>query len=115
MKFHVYEPELRVNITLGAAAGIGVVGTAVLWYYHKELELTLSDMMILTGIALMAVLLGIMGYMKKKENYTKAAELKKQRDEMDPNDFSDAGFFFGERKQEKEVMSHSPDNGDNRP
>lgn len=124
MKFHVYEPELKANITLGAAVGIGAVGTAVLWYYHKELELTLADMIMLTGIALTAVLLGIKGYIKKKENFEETAELKKQRDEMDPHDFSDTGFFFGEKKPhesvnrrqpEKEVMSHSPDNGNNRP
>jgi hypothetical protein len=61
---------------------------------QKKLGLTVPDMLMLSGAALLAVLLTVRGIFKKKENYDRSCELKKQRDEMSNEDFSDSDIFF---------------------
>lgn len=94
MIFHNYEPKMQKNPLLIGTAVIIAAAVAALWYFRESLELTVPDMLMLTGAALIIILLTIRDILKKKENFSAASELKKQRDEMECEDFSDSSIFF---------------------
>lgn len=94
MIFHDYEPKMQKNPMLTVTAAISAAAAAGLWYFREELGLSVSDMLMLSGAALLVILLTIRDFFKKKENFREASELKKQRDEMDDEDFSDNSIFF---------------------
>ena len=94
MVFHDYEPKLRKNPLLTATAVILTAGAGGLWIFREKLGLGVPDMLMLTGTALIAVLLTVRDRFRKKENFNTACELKKQREDMKNEDFSDSGIFF---------------------
>lgn len=94
MVFHNYEPKMRKNPLLTATAALLTAGAGGLWIFREKLGLSVPDMLMLTGAALIAVLLTVKDRVKKKENFNIACELKKQREEMKNEDFSDSGIFF---------------------
>ena len=78
---------------IGTAA-VSAAAAAGLWYFREQLGLSVSDMLMLSGAALLIVLLTIRDHLKKLENFRRAQKLKKQRDEMENEDFSDNSIFF---------------------
>lgn len=94
MIFHDYEPKLRKNPMLFFASAASAVCTAALWYFRERLSLTVPDMMMFTGVSLMIILLTLKNYFVKKENYSKAVELKKIRDDMSADDYSDNSIYY---------------------
>lgn len=94
MIFHDYEPKMQKNPLLSGTAVIIAAAVAGLWFFREELELTIPDLLMLSGSALIIILLTIRDILKKTENFHKASELKKQRDEMECEDFSDSSIFF---------------------
>lgn len=94
MRFHDYEPKIQKNPLLICSSAISVAAAAALWYYKDELSLSVSDLLMLSGIALFILLLTIRDILKKKENFLKASELKKQREDMADEDFSDNSIFY---------------------
>lgn len=85
---------MQKNPLLIASSVISAAAAAALWYYRTELELSVSDLLMLSGIALFILLLTVRDILKKKENFLKASELKKQREDMAHEDFSDNSIFF---------------------
>ena len=94
MIFHDYEPKMQKNPLLIITAVISAAAVAGLWYFRKQLELSVPHMIMLTGAALLVILLTVRDCFKKKENFSVASGLKKQRDEMECEDFSDSSIFF---------------------
>ncbi len=94
MVFHEYEPKMRKNPLLAVTAAIMTAGAGGLWIFREKLGLSVPDMLMLTGTALLAVLLTVRDKSRKKENFDTACELKKQREDMKNEDFSDSGIFF---------------------
>ncbi|WP_432649810.1 hypothetical protein [Huintestinicola sp.] len=94
MIFHDYEPKMQKNPMLIGTAVISAAAVAGLWYFRERLGLSVSDMLMLSGAALLVILLTIRDILQKKENFRNASELKKQRDEMECEDFSDSSIFF---------------------
>ena len=94
MVFHEYEPKMRKNPLLAVTAAIMTAGAGGLWIFREKLGLSIPDMLMLTGTALLAVLLTVRDRSRKKENFDTACELKKQREDMKNEDFSDSGIFF---------------------
>ena len=94
MIFHDYKPKMQKNPLLIGTAVISAAAVAGLWYFREQLELSVPDMLMLTGAALVVILLTIRDILKKKENFRNASALKKQRDEMECEDFSDSSIFF---------------------
>ncbi len=88
-----YEPKLRKNYFLGAASGLFTVAAAALWIFRERLMLDTRFLIMLSGIALLMILMTIVGYRRKKECYLRAEELKRRQEEMN-TDFSDSGIFF---------------------
>lgn len=94
MIFHDYKPKMQKNPLLIGTAVISAAAVAGLWYFREQLELSVPDMLMLTGAALVVILLTIRDILKKMENFRNASALKKQRDEMECEDFSDSSIFF---------------------
>lgn len=95
MKTHKqFEPKLRKNYLLGAAAVIFIIAVIVMWKYMNELSLTIPDMLIFTGLALFTALAAISQYMKKRENYKKAEELTKLQKDVGTGNYNDSSIFF---------------------
>ena len=94
MIFHDYKPKMQKNPLLIGTAVISTAAVAGLWYFREQLELSVPDMLMLTGAALVVILLTIRDILKKMENFRNASALKKQRDEMECEDFSDSSIFF---------------------
>lgn len=94
MIFHEYKPKMQKNPLLIGTAVISAAAAAGLWYFRERLELSVSDMLMLSGVALLVILLTIRDILTKKENFLEAEALKKQRDDMDNEDFSDNSIFF---------------------
>lgn len=94
MIFHDYKPKMQKNPLLIGTAVISAAFVAGLWYFREQLELSVPDMLMLTGAALVVILLTIRDILKKMENFRNASALKKQRDEMECEDFSDSSIFF---------------------
>ena len=85
---------MRKNPLLAVTAAIMTAGAGGLWIFREKLGLSVPDMLMLTGTALLAVLLTVRDKSRKKENFDTACELKKQREDMKNEDFSDSGIFF---------------------
>lgn len=94
MIFHDYKPKMQKNPMLMSTAVISAAAVSGLWYFREELELTVPDMLMLSGAALLVILLTVRDIIQKKKNFQNASELKKQRDEMECEDFSDNSIFF---------------------
>ena len=94
MVFHEYEPKMRKNPLLAVTAAIMTAGAGGLWIFREKLGLSVPDMLMLTGTALIAVLLTVRDRSRRKENFDTACKLKKQREDMKNEDFSDSGIFF---------------------
>ena len=94
MIFHDYKPKMQKNPMLIGTAVISAAAVSGLWYFRERLGLSVSDMLMLSGAALLVILLTIRDILQKKENFRNASELKKQRDEMECEDFSDSSIFF---------------------
>ncbi|MDD6992221.1 MAG: hypothetical protein PUI48_10405 [Oscillospiraceae bacterium] len=94
MIFHDYKPKMQKNPLLIGTAVISAAAVAGLWYFREQLELSVPDMLMLTGAALVVILLTIRDILKKMENFRNASALKKQRDKMECEDFSDSSIFF---------------------
>ena len=94
MVFHEYEPKMRKNPLLAVTAAIMTAGAGGLWIFREKLGLSVPDMLMLTGTALLAVLLTVRDRSRRKENFDTACKLKKQREDMKNEDFSDSGIFF---------------------
>ena len=94
MRFHDYEPKISKNPLLIGSSVISAAAAAALWYYRNDLELSVSDLLMLSGIALFICLLTVRDILKKKENFLRASELKKQREDMANENFSDNSIFF---------------------
>lgn len=94
MIFHEYKPKMQKNPLLIGTAVISAAAAAGLWYFRERLELSVSDMLMLSGVALLVILLTIRDILTKKENFREAEALKKQRDDMDNEDFFDNSIFF---------------------
>ncbi|MGN0637582.1 MAG: hypothetical protein ACI4J0_04360 [Huintestinicola sp.] len=94
MIFHDYKPKMQKNPLLIGTAVFSAAAAAGLWYFREELELSIPDMLMLSGGALLIVLLTVRDILKKMENFRTSLELKKQRDDMEYEDFSDSSIFF---------------------
>ena len=94
MIFHDYFPKKFQNPLLVFSAVISATAVAALWYFREALELDISDLLLLSGLSLIIILLTVRDILKKKEYFLKASELKKQREDMDNEDFSDNSIFF---------------------
>ena len=85
---------MRKNPLLAVTAAIMTAGAGGLWIFREKLGLSVPDMLMLTGTALIAVLLTVRDRSRRKENFDTACKLKKQREDMKNEDFSDSGIFF---------------------
>ena len=94
MRFHDYEPKMQKNPLLIGSSAVSAAAAAALWYFKEELSLSVSDLLMLSGIALFILLLTVRDILKKKEYFLKASELKKQREDMADEDFSDNSIFY---------------------
>ena len=77
MIFHDYKPKMQKNPLLIGTAVISAAAVAGLWYFREQLELSVPDMLMLTGAALVVILLTIRDILKKMENFRNASALKK--------------------------------------
>ncbi len=67
-----------------------IAGTAALWFFHKELQLDTSVLFVITGVALMIILLSVQNRRKEAENFRTAQELRKLREDMDEVKYYDS-------------------------
>lgn len=85
---------MKKNPLLIGSSAVSAAAAAALWYFKEELSLSVSDLLMLSGIALFILLLTVRDILKKKEYFLKASELKKQREDMADEDFSDNSIFY---------------------
>ena len=85
---------MQKNPLLIGSSAVSAAAAAALWYFKEELSLSVSDLLMLSGIALFILLLTVRDILKKKEYFLKASELKKQREDMADEDFSDNSIFY---------------------
>ncbi|MGN0641618.1 MAG: hypothetical protein ACI4JJ_00600 [Huintestinicola sp.] len=95
MKQHEpFEPKLRKNLLLGVTTYLFAAAVMLLWKFHDRLGVEISTVCILTGIALLMIILDIVGRKNRTENYRYAKELKDSREKMSDEDFRGSAVFF---------------------
>lgn len=87
--YEKYEPKLRkdrfrkfVNIFIAAAV-------AGLWFCRERFELDESVLFVLSGVALMIILLSAQNRKKEVDNYLTAKSLQEMREKMDEPHYYD--------------------------
>ena len=96
-----YEPKKPDRKLLNIANIIAAAGLAAIWFFHEKIGLEAPSLFALTGIALACFLLLYSDRRKVRENYRMAELLKKQREEISKEDFSDKGEIFFETELPK--------------
>ncbi len=92
-----YTPADRKSPMSAAATWIFAAAVAALWYFRNKLALSVADMLILTGIALLMILLHICNIKRRNKITDDAQELLRRQDEIGTDDYSDSSIFFRDK------------------
>ncbi len=85
-----FEPKLRSNVTLSAAAVLYPAAVAALWIFRNKVGLETADLLIITATAIPVILLTVSGRKKQRRLYEQSCELMERQEEIgteSPNDF----------------------------
>ncbi|MBQ7782819.1 MAG: hypothetical protein IJ368_02520 [Oscillospiraceae bacterium] len=89
-----YTPRKQNNTMLTIAVAAFAAAVAAMWFLRKRLFISVSDLLIYTGLALLLILFTIFDKKKKGKLYDDALELKDQRERIGDDDYSGSSIFF---------------------
>ncbi|MBQ7783340.1 MAG: hypothetical protein IJ368_05160 [Oscillospiraceae bacterium] len=89
-----YIPKKHNNAMLKIAVAAFAAAVTVMWFLRERLFISVSDLLIYTGLALLLIIFTIFDKKKKDKLYDDALELKDQREKIGDDDYNGSSIFF---------------------
>ncbi len=89
-----YKPKRRRRTLIKILDTAMCIATAVLWFFHKEWGISAGDMLIITGLVVLAVTIASANRRVERGIKVSDEHIEKLRDEIGKDKFGDNSVFF---------------------